>query len=315
MSGDTPVVVLGGINMDLVVEVAALPRPGETVLGGDMRRFGGGKGANQAVAAARMRAATHLIGRVGTDDLGDALLAGLRNDGVEVRGVLRDSEAPTGVALIGVDASGNNSIIVSSGANARVSEVDLDAAQSVVGQGGVLVANFEVPADVVMVAAARSRASRGQVILNLAPALVPPDGLLARVDVLVVNETEGAMLAGRAGAPADLAAELLTRGPRSVVLTVGAEGAWVAQSDGVVHLRGHRVQVVDSTAAGDAFIGALAAELARGARLVAACHVANAAGALAVIRSGAQPSLPRLDQVTRFLEETARSAHAATDHH
>ena len=285
------VAVVGGINVDLVVETAALPLAGETVVGGELRRFGGGKGANQAVAAARMGAEAALLARVGADEFGRSSLAGLRHEGVDVSGVACDEET-TGTALITVAEDGTNTIVVAPGANARLNVDDVEAARGAIQASHALLLQLEVPLAATVRAAQVARAADVTVFLNPSPAAPLPDELLDAVDVLVLNETEAAALAGSpAGARA-----LLTRGVSTVVLTRGVEGALVETRDGRRLVAPYRVQSVDATAAGDAFLGALAAMLPeRG--LDGALQAAAAAGALATTRLGAQPSLPRRGEV------------------
>ena len=294
------VVVVGGINLDLVVETAALPMPGETVVGGELRRFGGGKGANQAVAAARMGAEAALVGRVGADEFGRSSLDGLRGERVDVSGVASD-EGATGTALITVAADGANTIVVAPGANARLSADDVEAARRAVEASDALLLQLEVAIAPTIRAARIARAAGVTVFLNPSPAAPLPDDLLEAVDVLVLNETEAAVLAGSAAE----ARALLARGVGTVVLTRGAEGAVVETPDGRRVLAPYPVRSVDATAAGDAFLGALAAMLAD-LGLDAALDAAAAAGALATTRLGAQPSLPRRDEVEALVRAGRR---------
>ncbi|MEO0495121.1 MAG: ribokinase [Actinomycetota bacterium] len=294
----TEVAVVGSANLDLVVEVDTIPLVGETVLGGDLRRIPGGKGANQAVAAARLGRAVAMIGRVGADEGGTLLRAALDGDGVETTHLLTTPDIPNGVALISVAADGDNAIVVSPGANGRVGPDDIEAASAVLESAAVTLVQLEVPLEAVAAAAARAG---GTVILNPAPA--PPEplpmSLLADVDVLVPNQTELATLAGHDG-PVDrvVAAELATRLPsRSVIVTLGAEGALVVLDGEATHVPAPVVTPVDTTAAGDSFCGALADGLVRGLDLVDATRWAVRVGAATTQRPGAQPSLPRPDEV------------------
>ena len=294
------VAVVGGVNLDLVVETAALPLEGETVLGGDLRRFGGGKGANQAVAAARMGAEVAIVARVGRDEFGESLLADLARESVDVSRVVRD-DGPTGTALITVAANGANTIVVAPGANARLGVEDVEAARPTVESSDVLLLQLEVPLEASVHAARIGRAAGGVVFLNPSPARPLPADLLDGLDVLVLNETELAVLGG-AG---DDGRSLLARGVRSVVLTRGAAGAQSVTPAGTRAVAPFRVQSVDATAAGDAFLGALAATLPE-LGLDRALDVAAAAGALATTRLGAQPSLPRRDEVETLLRTGRR---------
>ncbi|HEY6793084.1 MAG TPA: ribokinase, partial [Kineosporiaceae bacterium] len=265
-SHSASVVVVGSANADLVVRVERRPGPGETVLGGDLRILPGGKGANQAVAAARLGARTSFVGRVGEDTHGDLLLESLRTSGVDVSAVHRDP-APTGVAVITVTPDGDNSIVVAPGANARVSASD--AGGEVVEQAAVLLLQREIDPAASLAAAQRCR---GLVILNLAPSGPAPQPLLDRIDVLVVNEHEAVDLLAARGAPPLPAGEgpravarrLQALGPRAVVVTLGPAGAVGVDAGRSYHVPAPQVEVVDTTGAGDAFTGALAWRLADG---------------------------------------------------
>jgi ribokinase len=305
-----PIVVIGSINMDLVCRCPRMPAPGETVAGQDLLTIPGGKGANQAVAAAKLAAPgdeVHLVGRVGDDDFGQRLLVGLREHGVNTRRVTITEGAWTGCAVILVDKAGENSIVVSGGANARVSVEDVDAAAELIASAAVVVMQLEIPPATVAHAVALCRRAGVRVILDPAP--VPAKGLprgLYNVDVLTPNQTEAeALLASRAGMgrmkrarradARQLATDLLARGPSRVIVKLGAKGAMFVgrnDDDGVEHVKGFRAKVVDTTAAGDAFTGALAVALAEGMEVGRAVRFANAAGAKCCERFGAQPSLP-----------------------
>jgi ribokinase len=288
------VVVVGSINADLVIRVDRRPGWGETVLGSDLATFPGGKGANQAVAAARLGARTALVGKLGADGHGALLRESLRRDGVDLAHIT-EAAVPTGVALITVGPDGDNSIIVSAGANARLGEADVAAAARLIGAAGVVCLQLEIPLPAVLAAA---RAAR-RLVLNLSPPSRVPPALLALCDPLVVNEHEAAFLLGegRPGSPAEQAAALLGLGPRTVVVTLGADGAVVAEAAGVTAVPSPQVEVVDTTGAGDAFTGALAWRLARGDELTAAAAFAARVGAAAVRRPGAQSSYPRHPEV------------------
>lgn len=289
------VVVVGSANADLVIRVERRPGAGETVLGGDVATIPGGKGANQAVAAARVAAgsgvAVGFVGRVGDDEHGAMLRASLTASGVDVTH-LGTADRATGAALILVDPAGDNSIVVSPGANAALGpdDVRLDA----VADAAVVVLQREVDPAASLAAAQHAR---GRVVLNLAPSGPMPPALLARTDVLVVNEHEAADLLGEPVGPGGLSVEDATErlgrlGPDVVVVTLGARGAFARHPGGVAHAAPLAVDVVDTTGAGDAFVGALAASLARGADVTEALEVAVVVGALAVTKEGAQPSFP-----------------------
>lgn len=289
------VVVVGSANVDLVVDVPRHPRGGETILGGDLRRTAGGKGANQAVAAARAGGAvTSFVGALGRDDAADLLLGSLESAGVRTD-VVRRVEAPTGTALITVSPDGENAIVVAPGANARVAVGGEQAER--VRAADVVLAQLEVPLEVVT-AAARARRAGAVLVLNAAPSRDLPAELWRELDVLVVNEHEAADLASAAGSsgrpetPEALADALLGRVP-AVVVTLGPEGSLVARRGAAaVRVPGMRVDAVDTTGAGDTYCGVLAAALARGADLVDAARLATAAAALAVTRPGAQDAVP-----------------------
>ena len=306
-SARAEVVVVGSANLDLVVDVATIPVAGETVLGGDLRQIPGGKGANQAVTAARLGRRVAMIGRVGDDDAGSILRSALDSAGVDTSGLLATESTPSGTALIAVGAGGDNAIVVSPGANSRFSAADVAGAADVLSAAAVLLAQLEVPLEAV---AAAVRAARGIVVLNPAPAptaLLPSD-LLDGVDVLVPNQTELATMAGHSGLAAigDVDPETavaLARGlpVAAVVVTLGASGAMVVTPSNATHVPAPAVVAVDTTAAGDAFCGALADALVGGADLVSAARWAVQVGAAATLRPGAQPSLPTREEVKHLL--------------
>jgi ribokinase len=278
------IALVGSINLDIVVGVDRHPAPGETVLGDDRQELPGGKGANQAVAAARLGAEVAFVGRVGDDDAGRRLRDSLAAEGVDVTHVRVDADASTGVALIAVDRAGENTIVVSSGANARVSAADVEAARDVLANAAVTLVQHEVPEDAV---AAAITAAGGTVVLNPAPARP----IVAPVDVLVPNRGELETLAGRAGDPVELARGL--EAARAVVVTLGSEGAVVVEGAHVERISAPEVEAVDTTGAGDAFCGALAQALDAGADLVEAARWAVRAAATSVTKPGAQGGLPR----------------------
>ena len=308
MSASGRIVVLGSLNADLVVAVPRLPRPAETVLGDRLRTFPGGKGANQAVAAARLGGSVCMVGRVGQDAFGDLLLQSLAADGVDTAAVDRDPDEPTGVALILVEEGGQNLIAVAPGANARVGPREVERAADHLNSESVLLLELEVPLPVVDSAAVAAHQRGSRVILNAAPATaVLPDGLLRHVDVLVVNEVEAATLFGSSVQSLEDAAaagrSALEQGTGAAIVTLGAAGAVVVQPAGVSPIGAYPVVAVDTTAAGDAFVGALALSLLRGADLVAAARLGSAAGAAAVTRPGAQSSLPTPADVQALLDK------------
>ncbi|HSR24550.1 MAG TPA: ribokinase, partial [Candidatus Eisenbacteria bacterium] len=284
----------------LVARVRELPRPGETALGGSLRTFTGGKGANQAVAAARLGGRVAMVGRVGRDAGGDALVGQLERDGVDVAGVARDDEEPTGTALIMVDRRGENLIAVTSGANGRVGAADVDRALRALEPDGLLVLQLEIPVEAAALAIRRGR----RVLLNAAPAAALDRDLLRGVEVLLVNESEAGALLGRPVADATAGMEaawaLHAAGARLAVVTLGAAGSALCDAGGPRRVEPFPVETVDTTAAGDAFAGALAVGLAAGLPAGAAARLASAAGAAAASREGAQASLPTAADLARM---------------
>ena len=301
------VAVVGSANLDLVVEVETIPVAGETVLGGDLRLIPGGKGANQAVAAARLGRRVAMIGRVGDDDAGRRLRSAIDSAGVDTASLLTTGGAPSGTALIAVGADGDNAIVVSPGANGRLSSADVEGAAGVLAAADVVLLQLEVPLEAI---AAAVRCAGGTVVLNPAPApasMLSLD-LLDGVDVIVPNQTELATMAGHAGLSpiGDVDPETavaLARGlpVAAAVVTLGAAGAIVVTPADATHVPAPAVMPVDTTAAGDAFCGALADALVGGADLVAAVEWAVRVGAAATLRHGAQPSLPTPAEVESLL--------------
>lgn len=293
------VAVVGSANVDIVVPVKRHPKPGETLLGGELKRYPGGKGANQAVGAGRAGGArVHFIGGLGLDDAADLLLESMQAASVCCSEVAR-TDHPTGTALIWVTPEGGNTIIVAPGANQQFT-ISPEAA-GVIRAASAVLAQLEVPLAVVTEAA---RLATGSFILNAAPSRELPKDLLDRVDVLVVNEHEAADLTGSPGEPAELVHALLEVVP-AVVLTLGGDGALVGKNGGELSsVAPFAVDPVDTTGAGDTFCGVLAAEIARGSSLVEAAVVASAAGALSTTRHGAQSSVPDEGEV-RKLARTA----------
>ncbi|MGQ9524438.1 MAG: ribokinase [Armatimonadota bacterium] len=300
------IVVLGSANTDLIVRVPRIPAPGETVLGSDLVRAPGGKGANQAVAAARLGAQVTFIGCIGTDDLGDAYLANLKAEGLDLSYVRRDSQRPSGVALIFVSSDGENAIAVAPGANSAVHPHQVRDAEPAISEADCVVAQLEVPLEAVCCAAELCVHHNVPFVLNPAPAprQALPASLLSQTAVLVPNIHEAAAIVGRNGPPKELAQALLSMGPASVAMTLGPNGALVAEPGSAPALvPGMRVRAVDATAAGDCFTAALAVALSEGQILRDAVAFANAAAALSVTKLGAQPSLPTRAELEAFLRE------------
>jgi ribokinase len=293
------VVVVGSLNLDIVVPVPHHPAPGETVLGGDSYRNPGGKGANQAVAAARLGQRVAMVGRVGDDEAGALLVISLEHEGVDAGAVKTTTGVPSGIALIAVDEHGENTIVVSPGANGRVSASDVSAAAPLLVAANIVLLQLEIPIEAIEEAA---KLAQGRVILNPAPAATLPLEVLERVDVLVPNRTELARLTKRAkpGGMEELVdAARSLRGPGAVVVTLGELGALVIEKGRSTHVPVVSVEAVDTTAAGDCFCAALADSLARGSALEDAARWGTRAAAIAITRKGAQASLPRRDEVER----------------
>ncbi len=301
------VVVVGSSNTDMILQVQRIPRPGETVLGGKFSMAAGGKGANQAVAAARLKAQVWLVARVGTDLFGNQAVEGFRREGIQLDFVVRDQEAGSGVALIFVAADGENSIGVASGANERLSPEDVTAARTAIESAEVLLLQLEVPLETVSAAAQMAAERNVPVILNPAPARDLPDELLKTVSVLTPNETEAELLTGvevtDETSARQAADRLLARGVKTVIVTMGARGALVRSAEICELVPTLQVEPVDTTAAGDVFNGALAVGLAEKKPLLEAVRFANAAAALSVTKLGAQPSAPTRQAVEQLLNE------------
>jgi ribokinase len=296
------VTVVGAFNLDLVFWAERRPRRGESLMGQRFGMFPGGKGFNQAVAASRLGAEVTMIGRLGADLFADPFWEALSVEGIDARYVVRDPREGTGVAAPLVEADGSNSIVFVPRANMCLTLSDVQAAAPAVEASDVLLFQLETPVDASLRAAQIACGVGRQVIFNPAPALPIPEALWDLCDVLVPNEVEVAMLAGGdADSPAGAARSLLARGLKAVVVTLGEEGALLVTPDGEQHFAPHRVEVVDSVAAGDAFCGAFAVRLAEGASLAEAVHFANAAGALAVTVAGAAPSMPQRSAVEAML--------------
>ena len=300
------IVVVGSLNMDLVVRAPHIPVPGETVLGSDFGTFPGGKGANQAVAAARQGARVTFVGRVGADAFGQQLVTGLEAEGIDTRYVGVEEDAATGVALITLDSAGENSIVVAPGANHALTCRHIQESEAAFRGADLLLLQLETPLASVQTAAQQAKAHGVGVVLNPAPAQALPPGLLALVDVLIPNETELALLTGlpvdSLERIEDAARTLLVQGVGSLVVTLGGRGALtLEQNQPAIHVPAFAVEVVDSTAAGDSFAGAFSVALAEGTSLHAAAGRGCAAGALATTRLGAQPSIPTKAEVDQLM--------------
>jgi ribokinase len=297
------IVVIGSINMDLVYHVSRLPKPGETLTGTSFQQVHGGKGANQAVAAARMGAHVSMIGRVGNDAFGASLLAGLQGESIDVSHVKTTPATSSGLAVIGVDANGQNCIVVIPGANGLVTPTDIESAEFIIACANVLLLQLEIPVDAVITAINIARRHNVQIILDPAPA---PDSWpveLLHVNVVCPNETEASLMTGLpVGSIAEAGAaclKLQSLGAQIAIITMGGQGCVVCDDSGIpLHIPAVQVTAVDTTAAGDAFAGALGFCLAQRHVISDAARFASAAGALAATRHGAQPAMPRFDEVT-----------------
>lgn len=295
------VFVVGSINQDFVLKVERRPEPGETVTGAELSLHNGGKGANQAAAAALLDASVAILGRVGSDELGPPLLEALEEKGVDPSLVEAVEDESTGAAFITLTPDGENAITVAPGANRRVRPEDVDVVSEAIQGARVLVAQMEVSPETVARAVEVAVAGGVRPLVNLAPPMELPEKTLSELDPLVVNEHEAAFLLGEKVEGVDgalsAAPELLALGPRTAVITLGKDGAVYADGDATSHVPSPEVEVVDTTGAGDAFVGALAVRLAGGDSLEQAVSYAVRAGAAAVTREGAQGALPTPETV------------------
>lgn len=295
---------MGSSNTDMVIQSDHLPKPGETILGGHFEMVNGGKGANQAVAAARLGASTAFIGKVGSDVFAQQALKGLEQDGINTEFTTSKEGCASGIALIMVDEAGENCISVASGANAEISTADIDGASACFKPGNVLLTQLEVPVDIVAYTIQKAKQAEMKVILNPAPAATLSDEMLAQVDIITPNQSEAELLTGinvHDGSSARKAALALhNKGIDTIILTMGKQGAYVFGHGIDETIPAHKVVAKDTTAAGDTFNGALACSLVDHNDLRAAVDFATRAAAISVTRFGAQPSCPTLDDVLTF---------------
>ena len=305
------ILVFGSANIDLVVPVKKLPAPGETVLGGDLMTAFGGKGANQAVAAARLGGHVDFVGKLGNDAFGERYLEHLRTEGVGVSRVTREAKRPTGCAMILVEEKGQNQIVVAPGSNHALTPGDVEAASALVEQSDIVLVQLEIPLETVTAVVRRANAAGTPVLLNPSP--VNPAFRLKdlRIDYLVLNEVEAEQLTGRAcrgpSGLEDWMTALLAQGARRIILTRGREDTVVAKGVSVDCVATFPVEAVDTVGAGDTFAGALAVASAERMPLVKAVRFANAAAALATTKLGAQTSMPSRKEVEAFLRGNASS--------
>jgi ribokinase len=301
------VLIVGSINMDLIVRCRRVPDAGQTVHGDDLLTAGGGKGANQAVAASRLGADTTLVARVGEDDFGDSLRQALEDDGIDVRAVTRDPDAASGVALILLEEGGQNRIVVMGGANSRLDDKEVSVARALLSEADVLLMQLEIPVNVVAEVAQAAREVGVTSVLDAGPATEAAlqAGILGLFDVLSPNESETEALTGiRVDSLDDAsraAARLREVGAREVMIKLGAQGAYWQGAEGDQHIPGFPIEPVDTTAAGDAFTACLAVGLGLGVPVAESIRRANAAGALACLKLGAQPSMPTRQELDDFL--------------
>lgn len=291
-----PIVVVGSLNMDLVMRTPRVPAAGETIKGHDLSTLPGGKGANQAVACARLGGKVSMVGQVGRDEFGKTLRDGLVVDGIDVKGIRQTTAAGTGVAVILVEDVGQNRIMLAAGANGALTPADIDACAARIRRAALLVVQLEVPIPVVQRAIDIADAAGVPVLLNPGPAMLLPDEIWPKVSILVPNETEASLLAGItvSDVPSAFAVARIfrQRGVGCVLITLGERGVAVVDDNGARHFPAQVVQAVDTTAAGDSFIGGLAVGLVEGMALDEAVALGQRASALCVTRHGAQPSIP-----------------------
>ena len=307
MSNNKPkIAVVGSSNMDLVVKSQRIPAVGETILGGDFIMVPGGKGANQAVAAAKLGAEVYFIAKLGNDIYAKQSIENFKKETVNTSHVIQTGEAPSGVALIMVDDAGNNSIVVAPGANNTLLPADVKKAESDIASCGAVVAQLEVPLETIEFTAKMANDLKVPFVLDPAPARELSPEMLGMVDVLTPNETEAQMLTGIEVTDEETAraaaGKLLENGIKTVIITLGNKGYLLADSEETKYVSAQKVDAVDSTAAGDAFTGSLAVGIAQGKAILDAALFANYVAALSVTRMGAQSSMPALAEVESFMD-------------
>lgn len=299
------IIVIGSSNTDMVIRSKKMPRPGETVLGGDFMMNHGGKGANQAVAAAKLGGRTMFVGKVGDDVFGRQTVEMLSGLGIDVSHLGVSEKSPSGVALINVDDSGENSISVASGANADLSPADIDAAEEAIKNAALIIMQLETPLETVTHAAKLAKKHGVPVILNPAPAPAKalPEELMANVDIIIPNETEAEIISGIEikDGESELKAilKIQSMGVKTVIFTLGADGSLVCEDGKCDKVPSFKVKAVDTTAAGDTFCGALCVALSEGKGMIEAVRFANRAASISVTRMGAQQSIPTRDELPK----------------
>jgi len=301
------IAVIGSLNMDLVVRAPRIPKPGETIIGThDLQMIPGGKGANQAYCSAKLGAEVAMIGRVGDDIFGEQLVNNLNKAGVNTHYIIQDIEASTGIAMIVVDESGQNSIVVSPGANGRVAPSDISHAEAVFLSANLILLQLEIPLPTVIEAAQLAKKHGVKVLLNPAPAQKLPNELLSLIDIMIPNETEAAILSeydvSTDNGIKQAAAKLHQSGIKTIIMTRGSQGASLITENKITHFPAFPIKAVDTTGAGDAFVGSFAVAFAEGKSITSAIMFGNAAGALATIKPGAQPSMPSRDDLDKLLQ-------------
>lgn len=305
MKIESKITVIGSSNTDMVVMTTHFPAPGETILGGEFLMNAGGKGANQAVAAARLGGRVFFAGKVGSDIFGENAIKNIKNEGIDASGISTDPEAASGVAQIIVDKKGENSIVVAPGANLKLNRDDIDNAENQITQADILLIQLEIPVDTIIYAAKKAHKLGKKVILNPAPATELPDELFTYLYMITPNESETELLTGISVTDEPSAAEaakvLKKRGVENIIITMGSKGAFIFTDEMQKIIPAYNVKAVDTTAAGDCFNGALAVAIAAGTDLEEAVRFANRAASIAVTRPGAQASMPFRNEVENAL--------------
>lgn len=306
MEDELMIIVIGSLNMDLVIQSDRIPRPGETVLGNGFRQIPGGKGANQANAISKLDGKVAMIGAVGVDSFGDILINNLKKDGVNIKGIIKKVDEPTGVAAIIVEKSGNNAITVASGANFLLTIEDIEKNEALLSKEEILLTQLETPLDTVLCSLKKGKEYGLKTILNPAPGRNLPPEFFDYTDIITPNETELELLTQMPVETMEdiekAAKKLLQQGIEDVIVTLGSNGALHVFKEEVKHYEGYKVRAVDTTAAGDCFNGALAVGLLEGKSIEESIHFAMASAALSVTKEGAQTSLPYRDDVEKFMK-------------